>query len=125
MARKPNDKAFKASIAHCARVVVSFISFLANAYLSNASNIFYKIVRKIKNSPSRTPIHFLQESCRSGTFQTLSARILQESWISDKPVRFLQIKHFLQIETFLARFLQVKTFRARFLDGSCKTMSET
>ena len=67
--------------------------------------------------PSRTPIHFLQESCRSGTFQTLSARILQESWISDKPVRFLQIRHFLQIQTFLARFLQVKTFLARFLDG--------
>ena len=29
--------------------------------------------------PSRTPIHFLQESCRSGRYQTLSARILQES----------------------------------------------
>ena len=56
--------------------------------------------------PSRTPIHFLQESCRSGTYQTLSARTLQESWISDKPVRFLQIRHFLQIQMFLARFLQ-------------------
>ena len=52
-------------------------------------------------SPSRTPIHFLQESCRSGTFQTLSARILQESWISDKPVRFLQIRPFLQFRHFL------------------------
>ena len=29
--------------------------------------------------PSRTPIHFLQESYRSGTYQTLSAKILQES----------------------------------------------
>ena len=69
-----------------------------------------------KESPAeRTPIHFLQESCRSGTYQTLSARILQVSYISDKPVRFWQIRHFLQIQTFLARFL----------DESCKTMSET
>ena len=65
--------------------------------------------------PSRTPIHFLQESCRSGIYQTLSARILQVPYISDKLVRFWQIRHFLQIQTFLARFL----------DKSCKTMSES
>ena len=35
--------------------------------------------------------------------------------ISDKPVRFWQIRHFLQIQTFLARFLQVNTFSSKLL----------
>ena len=38
----------------------------------------WKIVRHC-NNPCRTRIHFLQESCRSGIYQTLSARILQVS----------------------------------------------
>ena len=63
-------------------------------------------------NPSRTPVHFLQVSCRSGTYQTLYVRILQVSYISDKPVRFWQIRHFLQIQKVLARFLQVQTFLA-------------
>ena len=67
---------------------------------------------------------FLQESCRSGSYQTLSARVLQLSYFPDKPVRFCQIRHFVQIRTFRTRFLQDHTFFARFLDGSFKTMSE-
>ena len=81
--------------------------------------------------PSRTPIHFLQESCRSGTYQTLSARILQESWNSDKPAdsrrsgiscrfrRFVQdscrSRHFLQDSwTDLARqCLKLERYSAR------------
>ena len=43
---------------------------------------------------NRTPFHILQESRRSGTFQTVSARILQVSYIPDKPVRFWQIRFF-------------------------------
>ena len=39
--------------------------------------------------PSRTPIHFSQESCRSLTNQTLSARIMQASYISDKTCQIL------------------------------------
>ena len=66
----------------------------------------------------------MQESCRSSTYQTISARILQVSYILDKYVRFWQITHFLQIQTFLARFLQVQTLLARFFDGPCKTMSK-
>ena len=44
------------------------------------------------NYPSRTPIHFLQESCRSGTYQTLSARIFD----------FRQTCQILADQTFLA-----------------------
>ena len=69
------------------------------------------------NFPSGTPVQFVQELCRSGTYQTLSARILGVSYISDKPVRFWQIRHFVQIQTFLARFLRVKLFLERFLYG--------
>ena len=42
--------------------------------------------------PSRFPIHFLQESCRSSTYQTLSARILD----------FRQTCQILADQTFLA-----------------------
>ena len=55
--------------------------------------------------PKSNPIKFLPESCRSGTYQTLSARILQVLYISDKPVRFCQIRQFLQIHTFSSKVL--------------------
>ena len=88
------------------------------------------------------PVRFLQESYRSRTYQTLSARILHVFYISDKTckifahipcknlinvehrlylqvskfqtksVRFWQSRHFSQIQTFLARFLQVLAFFA-------------
>ena len=48
--------------------------------------------------------HYLQESCKYLTFNT-------------KPVRFCQIRHCLQIQTFLARFLQAQTTIATFLDS--------
>ena len=67
-------------------------------------------------SPSRTPIHIAEV--------VHIRHYLQESYISDKPIRFWQIRHFLQIQKFLARFLQVRTFLAGFSDKFCKTMSK-
>ena len=55
--------------------------------------------------------HYLQESCKYLTFQT-------------KPVKFCQIKNFLQFPTFVARCLQVRIILSSFVDGSCKTLSE-
>ena len=77
--------------------------------------------------PRRTPVHFLHESCRSGTYQILYARIFQVSYIWDKTVRFWQIRHFLQIQTFLTRFLQDETFSSKMFqdsDISCKILQD-
>ena len=75
---------------------------------------------------SGTAIHSFEDSYRSGTYQTLSARMLLVTYISDEPVRICQIRHFLLLltETFLARLLQVQTILARLLDGSRRMMSE-
>ena len=70
------------------------------SYFLSASRSFWLLIR------SRTPKHFLQESCRSGTCQTLSARILQVFYNSDKPVRYCQMRHFLQSSHRSKYFLQ-------------------
>ena len=110
-----------------------FKLYMALSQFREAARTAIIIAREEQNSgkypnnlpiPSRTAIHFLQESCRSGTYQT---RIFQVSNIADKPVRFWQITHFSLIQKFLARFLQVQTISSKifqdpdiFLQDTCK-----
>ena len=77
-----------------------------------------------KADPSRTPIHFLQESCRSGTYQTLRKNL-------PGILHFRQTCQIMADQTFLADsdvsckiLAGHKRFLATFLDGSCRTMSE-
>ena len=85
-----NSKFQKKSVAVNARLlpIFEFLHLRGSVLNEKALDFSYQSVAY----PSRkAAIRFLQESCRSETYQTLSARILQVSYVSDKLVRFCQI----------------------------------
>ena len=79
-----------------------------------------ELIYTLRDCPSRTAMDFLQKSDRSGTYQTLSARILQVSYISDKTCRIQPYQTFPADSDISCMILQDQTFSSKIFQDSCR-----